>query len=160
MIVPDATHAAYLDGLRMLARRELSEAQVRERLARRGHEATAIDDAVERLVAERAIDDRRVAEAIARAETSLKGRGRHRVRRQVERAGIAPPVARQAIDAVFEHLDAAAMLERALDRRLRGRPDADDDRERQRLYRALLAQGFDTDAILRALDARRRRRHD
>src|SRR5712691_8085164 len=38
-LAPEANHAkrAYLDGLNMLARRELSEAQVRQRLARKGH---------------------------------------------------------------------------------------------------------------------------
>ena len=41
---------AYIDALRMLARRELSEAQVRQRLARRQHPAAAIDEAVARLL--------------------------------------------------------------------------------------------------------------
>ena len=49
---------AYLDGLKMLARRELSEAQVRQRLVRRSHEADAIDEAIARLKDARAIDDR------------------------------------------------------------------------------------------------------
>ncbi len=38
--------SAYLEGLKMLARRELSEMQVRQRLARKGHEPQAIDEAV------------------------------------------------------------------------------------------------------------------
>ncbi len=97
--------SAYLDGLRMLARRELSEAQVRQRLARRGHEPESIDAAVERLKSERAIDDVRVAEAIARTETTVKRRGRLRVRRQIEHAGIAPATARRAVDEIFEDID-------------------------------------------------------
>ena len=71
----------YLDALKMLARRELSEAQVRQRLARRGHDPESIDAAVARLKGERAIDDARVAEAIARTETAAKRRGRLRVSR-------------------------------------------------------------------------------
>ncbi len=148
---------AYLDGLRMLARRELSDAQMRQRLARRGHDEEAIDGAVARLLEERALDDRRVAEAIARLETGIKGRGRHRVRRKIEEAGISSTIARQAIDAVFEHLDDDAMLTQALEKRLRGRPGIEDDRDAQRLYRGLLAQGFDSDRILRAISSRRRR---
>src|SRR5436190_24387744 len=62
--------SAYLDGVKLLARRELSEAQVRQRLARRGHEPGAIDEAVAKLREERALDDVRVAEAIAREQTS------------------------------------------------------------------------------------------
>ena len=45
--------------------------QVRQRLARKGHEPDAIDAAVARLREGRAIDDTRVAEAIARTETSI-----------------------------------------------------------------------------------------
>jgi regulatory protein len=148
----------YLDALKMLARRELSEAQVRQRLARRGHDAEAVDAAIARLKDERAIDDARVAEAIARTETAVKRRGRARVRRQIESAGIAADVARRALDTIFEDVDPAALIAAALERRLRGRPYIEDDREFQRLYRFLVAQGFDTDQVLRTLDARRRPR--
>src|SRR5438477_4921191 len=93
---------ACLDAMKMLARRELSESQVRDRLARRGYESSAIDDAIGRLRAERAIDDDRVAEAIARTETSLHRRGKVRVRMRIEQAGIAAATARRATDQVFE----------------------------------------------------------
>jgi regulatory protein len=145
---------AYVDGLKMLARRELSEAQVRQRLARRGHDEEAIDAAVGRLKAERALDDARVAGAIARTETSLKRRGKLRVTRQIERAGIARATARQAVDKVFEDIDPDALLEASLARRLRGGRRIADDREFQRLYRYLVAQGFEADQVLRALRAR------
>ncbi len=141
----------------MLGRRELSEAQVRQRLARKGHSEDDIEAAVQRLKQERAIDDTRVAEAIARTETGIKRRGKLRVRRQIENAGIAPAVARQALDATFEHLDDDALLQSALGRRLRGDRPIEDDREFQRLYRYLSAQGFESDRILRALNARRNR---
>ena len=75
------TDTAYLDALKMLARRELSEAQIRQRLQRREHDPDAIDAAVHRLREERAIDDARVAGSIARTETAIKRRGRLRVRR-------------------------------------------------------------------------------
>jgi regulatory protein len=147
----------YIDGLKMLGRRELSEAQVRQRLARKGHAQDDIEAAVQRLKQERAIDDTRVAEAIARTETGVKRRGKLRVRRQIENAGIAPAVARQALDATFENLDDDALLQSALGRRLRGDRPIEDDREFQRLYRYLSAQGFESDRILRALNARRNR---
>jgi regulatory protein len=148
---------AYLDGLKMLARRELSEAQVRQRLARKDHDAEAIDAAVARLRDERALDDGRVAEAIARTETSVRRRGKLRVRMQIERAGIAKAVAKQAVDAVFDTIDDEALIEASLKKRLRGRDTIADDREYQRLYRYLAGQGFESDRILRALTARRRR---
>ena len=141
----------------MLARRELSEAQIRLRLARKGHDAETVDAAVVRLRAERAIDDVRVAEAMAHTEVTLRKRGKLRIRRQIEQAGIAPATARGAIDAVFESVDDDALLEASLVKRLRGRDRIADDRERQRLYRYLIGQGFEHDKVINALGRRRGR---
>ena len=145
-----AANPAYIDGLKLLARRELSEQQVRQRLARKGHDPDQIDEAVERLRDERAIDDARVAESIARTETSLKRRGKLRVRMQIERAGIAKSVAKSAVDSVFEHLDDDALIETALRKRLRSDGIAD-QREFQRLFRYLTGQGFEPERVLRLL---------
>jgi regulatory protein len=145
----------YLDGLRMLARRELSEMQVRQRLARKGYERDAVDAAIARLREERAIDDARVAEAIARTETSIRRRGKVRVRMQIERAGITKATARHAVDEVFGAIDDKELLESSLRKRLRGRDAIADDREFQRLYRYLVGQGFEPDRVLAALHARR-----
>jgi regulatory protein len=147
--------SAYVDGLKMLARRELSEMQVRQRLARKGHQPDDVEAAVARLREERAIDDARVAEAIARTQASIRGRGKLRVRMQIERAGIEKATANRAIDEVFAAVDDDALLEAALARRLHGRPTIADDRELQRLYRYLVGQGFESDRILKALNARK-----
>ena len=140
--------SAYLEALKMLARRELSEAQVRQRLARRGERQESIDEAVARLKSERSIDDERVAGAIARSQTSLRKRGRRRVLQQIEAAGIDKSVASRAVDEAFQDLDPDALLAASLEKRLRGRERIADDREFQRLFRYLSAQGFDADRIL------------
>jgi regulatory protein len=140
--------SAYLDALKMLARRELSEAQVRQRLSKRGESRESIDEAVTRLKAERSLDDERVAGAIARSETSLRKRGRRRVQQQIEAAGISKAVAARAVDEAFQDLDPDALLSASLAKRLRGRERIADDREFQRLFRYLSAQGFDSDRIL------------
>ena len=153
---PTALRDAYLAALKMLARRELSEAQVRQRLARKGHDEDAIEAAVARLRAERAIDDERVAEAIAHTQVSLKRRGPRRIRQQIEQAGIARHTARRATEAIFEDVDAEALLASSLAARLRGRARIADAAEFRRLYRYLISQGFDADRVLAALKARRR----
>ena len=152
---PEPKASAYIDGLRMLGRRELSEAQVRQRLARRGHSSDEVDAAVERLRQERAIDDARVAEAIAHTETTVRRRGKLGVRRQIEQAGIAPATARHAIDEVFEGIDDEALLEEALARRLKGRDRLTDEAEFRRLFRYLVGQGFEPDRVMTALRKRR-----
>jgi regulatory protein len=150
------TDDPYLVALRMLSMRELSEVQIRRRLARRGHEAEQIDAAVARLKADRSLDDARVAGAIARTETGLRKRGRLRVKRSLEAAGISPAVAQRAIEETFQDIDGDALLAAALDKRLRGRPAIADDREFQRLYRYLAGQGFESDRILALLRSRRK----
>ena len=149
---------AYLDALKMLARRELSEAQIRLRLARREHDPDAIDAAVGRLREERAIDDARVAGAMARTQTSIKRRGKLRVRQQIEQAGILPATARQAVDQVFSALDEDALLDAALGKRLRAGEKIADDAAFRRLFRYLVGQGFEPDRVMALLKKRSPRR--
>ena len=152
-----STAKAYLAGLQLLARRELSEAQIRQRLGRRGYESSDTEAAIDRLREERAIDDRRVAAAIAHTQTRVRGRGRLRVKRQIEAAGISANVAQQVVDEVFADIDTDTLLEAALERRLRGRATIEDDREFQRLFRYLITQGFESDRVLTTLRSRRSR---
>ena len=151
---------AYLSALRMLAARELSEAQVRQRLTRREYADDEIEAAIARLKASNSIDDARVAGALARTESSLRKRGRLRVKRRIEAAGIASAIAQRAVDETFADIDGDALLAAALDKRLRGRTDIADDREFQRLYRFLSTQGFESDRILTLLRSRRKGHQD
>jgi len=143
--------SAYVEGLKLLGRRELSEAQVRQRLARKGHDPDEIDAAIDRLRGERSIDDARVAEAIAHTQTAVHGRGKLRVKRQIEQAGISGVTARHAIDEVFGAMDDESLLEAALAKRLRGRQQLDDEREFRRVFGYLIRQGFEADRVVRAL---------
>jgi regulatory protein len=139
----------------MLGRRELSEQQVRQRLARKQYSQDDIDDAIARLRQERAINDQRVAEAIVRTETGIRKRGRVRVRLQLERAGIAKEIAQAALDSVFDPIDDDRLLESSLRKRLRDRGAIADDREFGRLFRYLIGQGFESDRVMKALKAYR-----
>ncbi len=150
----DEAGRAYLSGLKMLGRRELSEAQLRTRLARRQFESDVIDEAVERLRRERALDDRRAAAACARTEVKLRQRGRARVVRRIEAMGIARDVARAAVSEVFAELDEAALLEQALDKRLRRGVTLEDAPSARRVFRYLVGQGFDADRVSAALQSR------
>jgi len=143
---------AYITALTMLSARELSEAQLRTRLKRRELDAAEIDEAISRLKADRTLNDRRVALAIARMESAIKHRGRSRVLQKIRQAGIDDDTAQQAVQAVFEEVDEDAMLDKAFERRLRGTaPKELDDRGRAKVIRGLVAQGFRFEAILKRL---------
>lgn len=150
----DGADRAYVAGLTLLARRELAEAQVRTRLAKRKFDEDDIDAAVARLRGERAIDDRRTALACARTEVRIKHRGRARVIRQVETLGIARDVARDAVAEVFAEIDETALLEQALDRRLRHGMSLSDPAVFRRVHRYLLGQGFEPGRVITLLRQR------
>jgi regulatory protein len=148
---------AYQSAVKMLARRELSEVQIRQRLARREFASDAIDEAVARLKEERSINDVRVAGAIARTETGIRKRGPMRVRQRLAAAGITGAIADAAIEEATSSVDMNALLEAALTRRLGDGQTIDDERTMARLYRQLTSQGFEQDRVLRLLRSRRRR---
>ena len=145
---------AYVAGLTLLARRELAEAQLRERLTRRKFEPDDIESAVARLRRERALDDRRTALACARTEVRLRHRGRARVIRQIESLGISREIAREAVAEVFADVDEGLLLAEALDRRLRRGGSLSEPAVLRRLHRYLLGQGFEPGRVTALLRSR------
>ena len=143
---------AYLTALTMISRRDLSEAQIRTRLARKEFEDDDIEAAIARLRQDGTINDRRVALAAARLESTIRHRGRARVIQKLRTLGIAAEVVESAVNAVFEEVDENALLDRAFERRLRAHAPKDlDEKGRARIVRGLAGQGFSIDAILRRL---------
>ena len=143
---------AYTLALTLLSARELSESQLRTRLKRRQIDAADIDTVVARLKADGTLDDRRVAGAIARMETGIKHRGRARVIQKLRQAGIDSDTADAAADDVFRDVDEGELLDRAIERKLRGKAVSDlDDKGRARIIRAMVGQGFRIEAILKRL---------
>jgi SOS response regulatory protein OraA/RecX len=146
---------AYTTALRLLASRELSAAQLRAKLLRRRFEPDAVEAAIDTLSRDGSLDDGRVARAAARLEASVRHRGRARVVQRVRQLGIAPDVVQAAVAEVFADVDEAMLLDRALERRLRGAElQSLDRRALSRLVRSLLSQGFSSPAIQARLRAR------
>jgi len=150
----DDTDRAYVKALGLLARRELAEAQLRTRLAKRKFTDDEIDAAMTRLRRERALDDRRTALACARTQVRIKHRGRARVVRHIEALGINRDIAREAVADVFAELDENALLEQALDRRLRHGLSLSDPAVFRRVHRYLIGQGFDPGRVTELLRRR------
>jgi len=143
---------AYTLALTLLSARELSEAQLRTRLKRRQLDADDIDAAVARLKADGTLNDRRVAMAVGRMETAIKGRGRGRVIQKIRQAGIDSDTAAEAVRDVFQDVDEQELLTHALERKLRGQAVTDlDDKARARIMRALVGQGFSFEAVMKRL---------
>jgi regulatory protein len=155
---PDSSKAAYFRSLRWLMARELSEAQVRARLAETGYSDTAINPAVERLLQDRTLDDRRAATAVARTEARVRRHGPHRVMAKLVAMRIDRDLAKDIVRELFGEEEEEALLEKTLDIRLRGNPERlKDPRERRKILAYLVRQGFSASAASAAIRNRSKR---
>jgi regulatory protein len=143
--------SAYLDGLHLLARRELSVAECRARLAAKDHSQDEVDPAIEHLIETGALDDRRLARAFVRTAITVKGRGRLRIQRELQEKGVAKDIAAEALAEAFGDTDERAMVARAIKKRLRGRTALKDRAESARLYQYLMRQGYTPAAVIAEL---------
>jgi len=147
---------AYVQGLRMLAMRELSVAQLRARLLEREHAVDDVEAAIQHLLSTGALDDERVARAYAQTAVKVKGRGRLRVQRELHEMGITRDVAAAALAETYGELDERRLIADALKKKLRGKPRIDSPAEYARVYQFLMRQGFSPAAVADALRAFRK----
>jgi regulatory protein len=145
--------SAYVEALKLLARRELSVAGVRARLEDRHFPPADIDRAIDLLLENGALDDARVARAYARTAVDVKGRGRLRVMRELHELGIPKAIAAEALGEVFGERDERTLIAKALQKKLRGRTKISGAPEHARLYQFLMRQGFSPAAVAEALRA-------
>jgi len=144
--------SAYLDALHLLARRDLSVQQTRGRLLDRDHDPEQVEAAIAHLLATGALDDARVAREYATTALKVKGRGRLRIQQELRAKGIAREVATEAVGDVFGDVDERALIARAIQKKLRGKPRVASRPEMARLYQSLLRQGFTPAAVRAALE--------
>jgi regulatory protein len=150
-----ADRTAYVDGLQLLGRRELSVKQLRDRLLHREHAADDVDRAVALLLENRALDDARVAAAYVRTALKIKGRGRLRIRRELQEMGIDGDVAATALAEAFGEVDERGLITKAVDKKLRGKKITT-AAEYARVFQYLMRQGFSPATVTAVLRARRR----
>ncbi len=144
---------AYLDGVRLLSRRSLTRHEVVSRLHQRGHGVDEVEEAVARLVAQSAIDDRALARHWIASQAAGRGRGRERALAELAARGVDEALAASAWQEAVEDgaIDGDALLSRAVRRRL-GVPPGRADRGRlARVYNALFHEGFGQGEVEAAL---------
>jgi regulatory protein len=137
-----------LTAITLLSRRDYTAHEIQKRLVEKGASAEDAAAMVASLIAERLIDDRRTAAAQVRTATQIKGRGRHRIARELEARGIGKDVVHQTL-AELTPEDEEAQIRRIL--RAKRAPAEPDPATRQRLFQHLMRRGFSTDAIARVL---------
>jgi regulatory protein len=135
--------------VKLLALRARTEAELDRALQRANIPEEERKSALARLRELGYMDDREVARGRAR-NSLLRGEAPRRTARKLSAQGVRAEDARAAIDEARGEADDDELARRALQKRLKGR-EPKDDRERQKLLRALLAKGHRPGAAARAL---------
>lgn len=138
---------AWEELLRLIEHREMSPAEIRRRLRRRGHPVRACEAALRKARRLGLIDEGRLAQAIAEARSEGAPRGLLRVQSEFERRGIAGETAEKALGAVDDSARCREAAEGFL--RRRGRPQ--DPADWRRLAGWLLRRGHLEESIRDAL---------
>ena len=138
--------------LRLLGRRDYTTVELRRKLIERGCEATAVDEALRRLAADGLLDDRRAAAAHVRTGVAVKGRGRRRLRQELQQRGVAATTITELTDSVASE-DEEAAIERILTRKRV--PPSLGAADHRRVFQQLLRRGFPAETIASVLRKRK-----
>lgn len=144
----DDRRRAIAASLRLVAQRPRSEAELRERLVRKGFGRQLIDATIARMRELGYVDDAAFAEYWTEARQSGAPRSRRMLEWELRTKGIARETATEAAAAVDE--DEAAY--RAIERRARALDASDDDAFASKLSGMLLRRGFRWGTVQRAIE--------
>jgi regulatory protein len=146
----DPLEQARETALAALARRALTEAELRTRLLRKGHTAEVVAECLQGLRRAGLVDDATLAYNFA-SRSFGEGRGPARVRAALRSRGVAAAVIDEAVAGAITPAAQDAALQQAL-RRLTGTRGVPADRKgRERLIRQLQRRGFSLSETLAAL---------
>ena len=133
----------------LLGRRDYSEKEIRDRLARKDAAAADIDRVIDRLLDLDLIDDEKVARLLVRSKRRKKGI--FALRQALRRKGIEGDVARKALEPVTDASQLVA-AQRILERHA-WRFEDHDAKARARAVAFLARRGFPPDVAGAAVDA-------
>jgi regulatory protein len=147
-VKPAATPAgdAYEAAVRYLAGRPHTVAEIHRHLRSKKFEAETIDHAIDRLRAQRYVDDEAFARWWVEQRERFKPRGHRALRTELAQKG----VGRDVVDLVLGERAPDADVEqarRALSRPLTRWADMPDAEKRRKIHTYLAARGFDYDTI-------------
>ncbi len=148
---PHDARAARIAALDALARRDHASTELRRKLCDKGYDGQLVDALVERLIAERLLDDRRYLQNFV-AYHAARGQGPNRIRAELRKLGLQTPEADSSLE---DYPDWLTQLKAARKKKFgTSMPSHYADRQRQARFLAYrgftgaqirAALGFDTD---------------
>ena len=139
--------------LDLLAVRARSSRDLRIRLRKAGAPDRDISWSIDRLVAQKFVDDAAYARQVARAKVVSGGVSRRKVVKVLRQRGVSADVAEDALDATLAdvELDEYGAALAAAQKRLKSVASLDPQVKRQRLYAFLARRGYESDVVRRVL---------
>lgn len=137
--------------LNQLAARARSAAELRRALAKRNVAADVIDELLGRFAEVGLIDDAAFAEALTQSRALHSGRGRARIRRELQEKGVASELVQQALEGLDPDDERAAALALAM-RRARSLAGFEPHVARRRLMGVLLRRGYPAPVVASVAD--------
>jgi regulatory protein len=141
--------SAYDYALNLLTARPYTARNLRRKLVQKGFAAPVVDTAMERLLGNGLVDDKRYAAQFARGRLLGPGASKRRIRQQLYQRGIPGEVADLAIETVIEEeaVDLEAVVERDARKKAASLAGLAAVVIRRRLYAHLARRGYDIDEI-------------
>jgi regulatory protein len=146
--------------LARLARRDHSEQEIRRALRRDGFAADVIDAVVDRLRAERALDDAGYAARFARSRLAHHGLGRRRVQAALTQKGVARATIDAGLSAALAEVSEEDTLDTVARRYWRTHTRDEPARRLRKLWAFLCRRGFPPALVRERLSALWPRWHD
>ena len=137
---------------RLLAAKARSVAQLRERLLERA-EAEVVEQALARLVELGYLNDEEFARSFANSRLSYKPLGRTRLRQDLQRKQLSKQDVEQALETAYTEHSEEALIDRAIEKRLRLKGAPTSREEAKKLFDYLLRRGFSYDLVIRKVRA-------
>lgn len=138
----------------MLARRPYSIAEMRRALERKCPQSEQVDEAIARLRELGYLDDRKFAEQYAHSLAQNRAFGPHRLRRELKAKLVNYQEIESAVEQAFQETPAQTLLERALDKKIRGLRLPLTRAKFHSLCQGLMRLGFNAGDIIKAVRAR------
>jgi len=130
-----------------LARRDHSEAEIRRALGREGHPEPDVEAALDRLRAERYLDDAAYAARFARSRLAHQGLGQRRIRAALGQRGVARTAVERGIREALEEVSEADTLTALARKYWRERTQDQPEQRLRKLWSFLLRRGFSPDLV-------------
>lgn len=142
----------YSKALKLLSYKPYSEAELRGKLSKYAEEKD-VDTVIEKLKALNLINDLNLSYNFASYRVRTKFFGRVRAAKDLQKRLVSQTIARQALDSVFQEVDEAEIIDKAIEKWIKKAGAPKSINELKRLHNYLERQGFPYGLIYDKLEA-------